>query len=88
MKINFIDKSKILLGSGLLLLGALVGCSGGNEPGYAQLTGQVGGVGGANSKLSHYAASRFLEHASMGPSPVAVGQVRAQGVEAWIAQQQ
>ncbi len=88
MKINFIDKSKLLLGSGLLVLGALVGCSGGNEPGYAQLTGQVGGVGGANSKLSHYAASRFLEHASMGPSPVAVGQVRAQGVEAWIAQQQ
>ena len=88
MKIKSFDKSKLLLGSGLLVLGALVGCSGGNEPGYAQLTGQVGGVGGANSKLSHYAASRFLEQASMGPSPVAVGQVRAQGVEAWIAQQQ
>lgn len=82
------DKSRVLVGMGLLLLSALVGCSGGNDPGYAQLTGQVGGVGSTNSKASHFAASRFLEHAAMGPSPAAVGQVRAQGVEGWIEQQQ
>ena len=73
---------------GFVVLGSLVGCSGDQEPGYAQLAGQVGGVGGADSKASHYAASRFLEHASMGASPTSVGQVRAQGLESWIDRQQ
>lgn len=73
---------------GLALLGALLGCSGQNEPGYAQLSGQVGGFGNADSRVSHYTASRFLEQASMGPSPSAVAQVRTQGLEAWIEQQQ
>lgn len=73
---------------GFVVVGSLVGCSGDQEPGYAQLAGQVGGVGGADSKASHYAASRFLEHASMGASPTSVGQVRAQGLESWIDRQQ
>jgi uncharacterized protein (DUF1800 family) len=73
---------------GFVFVGGLVGCSGDQEPGYAQLAGQVGGVGGTDSKASHYAASRFLEHASMGPSPSAVSQVRAQGLEGWIDSQQ
>lgn len=77
-----------LFSLGFALLATLAGCSGENEPGYAQLTGQVGGSGGIDSKASHFAASRFLEHASMGPSPSSVDQVRALGLEAWIERQQ
>lgn len=87
-------KSRVTVGHklmgwfGVALLGLLMGCSGQNEPNYVQLSGQVGGVGGADSKVSHYTASRFLEHASMGPSPSTVAQVRAQGLEDWIERQQ
>lgn len=73
---------------GLVMLGSLLGCAGQQEPVYAQLAGQVGGAGGADSKTSHYAASRFLEQASMGPSPSSVSQVRALGLEGWIDRQQ
>lgn len=88
MKLDVAVTRKWLGWAGLALLSTLLGCSGQNEPPYAQLSGQVGGVGNANSKVSHYAASRFLEHASMGPSPSAVAQVRAQGLEAWVERQQ
>lgn len=76
------------LACAVVLLGGMLACSGSNEPGYAQLTGQVGGVGGADSKMSHYAASRFLEQASMGPSPDSVRQVRSLGINAWMDRQQ
>ncbi len=88
MKINALSPRRLTACLGLILWGSLLGCSGQNEPPYAQLAGQVGGVGGIDSKVSHYAASRFLEHASMGPSPTAVSQVRAQGLEAWVERQQ
>lgn len=79
---------KLRGGFAVALVGILLGCSGQEEPAYAPLSGQVGGVTGAASKVSHYTASRFLEQASMGPSPRAVAQVRALGLEAWIAGQQ
>jgi uncharacterized protein (DUF1800 family) len=41
----------------------------------------------APATSSHYAASRFLEQASMGPSPSILAQVKAQGMDAWIASQ-
>ena len=88
MKSKATAARKLLAWLGAAVLGTLLGCSGQNEPDYAQLTGQVGGTGGADSKVSHYAASRFLEHVSMGPSPSAVAQVRAQGIESWIDRQQ
>ena len=64
----------------------LYGCGGRDEAGSANLNGQVGGAV-ALTPVNHYAASRFLEQASMGPSPASVAQVRAQGPEAWIASQ-
>ena len=64
----------------------LLGCGGRDEAGTANLNGQVGGVV-ASTPVNHYAASRFLEQSSMGPSPASVAQVRAQGPEAWIASQ-
>ena len=70
------------LGLALGLL-VLVACQGPSSDALT-LTGQVGGVGGSNAKVSHYAASRFLEQASMGPSPESVAQVRSLGLQAWI----
>jgi uncharacterized protein (DUF1800 family) len=64
----------------------LAGCGGQDVAGTANLSGQVGALT-APSVVSHHAASRFLEHASMGASPSSVAQVKAQGIEAWIAGQ-
>ncbi len=88
MKSQVTVTRKLLGWLGVASLAALLGCSGQNEPPHAQLSGQVGGVGNAESKVSHYTASRFLEHASMGPSPSAVAQVRGQGLVSWIERQQ
>jgi uncharacterized protein (DUF1800 family) len=64
----------------------LYGC-GGQESGTAtNLSGQVGALN-APPTSSHFAASRFLEQASMGPSPALLTQVKAQGMAAWIASQ-
>ena len=66
----------------------LVSCGGGDSSLTAKLTGQVSTVASNSSnKSTHYAASRFLEQATMGPSPASVAQVKAQGVEGWIAAQ-
>lgn len=66
----------------------LASCGGGDLGTTANLSGQVSAVtNGATSKVTHFAASRFLEHASMGPSPALMAQVKAQGIEAWIAAQ-
>lgn len=70
------------LSLGLSLLG-LAACQGPSSDALS-LTGQVGGVGGSTAKVSHYAASRFLDQASMGPSPESVAQVRSLGLQGWI----
>ena len=67
----------------ILLLG---GCGGQDVTGTANLSGQVSPVN-TPSTTSHYAASRFLEQAAMGPSPTSVAQVKSQGIEAWISSQ-
>ena len=64
----------------------LAGCGGQDVAGTANLSGQVGGLG-APSAVTHYAAARFLEQASMGPSPSMMAQVKAQGIDAWITAQ-
>ena len=72
-----------------LCLGAvlfLAGCGGQDLAGTANLSGQVGAVTAPGS-VSHFAASRFLEQAAMGPSPNSVAQVKAQGMEAWVTAQ-
>lgn len=48
--------------------------------------GQVSAPAAA-PKVSAYAASRFLEQASFGPTPESVAQVQALGFEAWLDQQ-
>ena len=64
----------------------LAGCGGQDVARTANLSGQVSAVS-ANSSVSHYAASRFLEQAAMGPSPSSVAQVKVQGVSAWLTSQ-
>ena len=64
----------------------LFGCGGQDNAGTANLSGQVGALS-APATSSHYAASRFLEQASMGPSPALLAKVKAQGMDAWIASQ-
>lgn len=68
----------------------LFACGGSNPEGPAadasNLNGQVS-TGGTASTVTHYAASRFLEQATMGPSPDSVARVRALGVSAWINEQ-
>ncbi|HSW03350.1 DUF1800 domain-containing protein [Aquabacterium sp.] len=46
-------------------------------------SGQVAS-GGPVYPLSHYAASRFAEQASFGPTPALVTEIRTQGFEKWI----
>ena len=66
----------------------LVSCGGGDSSLTANLSGQVSSVASSSgNKATHFAASRFLEQAAMGPSPASVAQVKAQGIETWIAAQ-
>ena len=66
----------------------LASCGGNDSSLTANLTGQVSALLGiSNGKTSHFAASRFLEQASMGPSPASVAQVKSMGIDAWVAAQ-
>jgi len=66
----------------------LVSCGGGDPSSTSNLSGQVSAVANsAGGKVTHFAASRFLEQAAMGPSPASVAQVKGQGIDAWIAAQ-
>ena len=78
-------KSKLAIGC-MAVAFLLYGCGGQDSAGTANLSGQVGALS-APATSSHYAASRFLEQASMGPSPALLTQVKAQGIDAWIASQ-
>ena len=64
----------------------LNGCGGQDNAGTANLSGQVSALN-APAAPSHFAASRLLEQASMGPSPAMVAQVKSQGIDSWIASQ-
>ena len=67
------------------LLGA---CGGAERAGPANLVGQVNLLASTSAATTHYAASRLLEQAAMGPSPSSVAQVRKLGIEGWIDAQQ
>ena len=72
----------------LPVIALLVSCGGGDSSLMANLTGQVTSLtNSTSSKATHFAASRFLEQAAMGPSPINVAQVKAMGIEGWIAAQ-
>ena len=69
----------------ILALMLLSACGGGEPTGASNLAGQVSSdLSRSANKATHFAASRFLEQASMGPSPESVEQVKALGIEGWI----
>jgi uncharacterized protein (DUF1800 family) len=68
----------------LPLLLACASLSAASEP--SPSAGQVEPVG-APGKTTRYAAARFLEQASFGPTTAEIERVRSLGVSAWIAEQ-
>jgi uncharacterized protein (DUF1800 family) len=78
------------LAGGAAWLSLLAACSGSGgspavEPDASASKGQVQAA--AAYKLSHYAASRFAEQASFGPTPALVQELRSKGFERWIDDQ-
>ena len=77
-----------ILSLGLIGL-TLFGCGGqeeGARSGASYSAGQVSAPA-AIPKVSYYAASRFLEQATWGPTPERIAEVQALGFEAWIEKQ-
>lgn len=68
-----------------LLLVLLVACTGSEPTGTSLSTGQAQGA--KSYAVSYYAAARFAEQASMGPSPELIESIRRKGFEAWIDEQ-
>ena len=69
-----------------------MGCggSGGDVPAKASFVpadGQVTVVTAKPSSVNAFAAARFLEQASWGPTPASVAEVQRLGIEGWIDQQ-
>lgn len=77
----------------LLAVGwALTGCGGsGNDvpakASFVPADGQVTVVTAKPNNVNAYAAARFLEQASWGPTPASVAEVQRLGIEGWINQQ-
>jgi uncharacterized protein (DUF1800 family) len=68
----------------------LVGCGGegkGNKVSFLPADGQVTLVTATPTSVNAYAAARFLEQASWGPTPASVAEVQRLGIEGWIDQQ-
>lgn len=68
----------------------LAGCGGedkGTKVSFLPADGQVTLTMPAPTNVNAYAAARFLEQASWGPTPAAVAEVQRLGIEGWIDQQ-
>jgi len=68
----------------------VAGCGGedkGNKVSFLPADGQVTLVTATPTSVNAYAAARFLEQASWGPTPTSVAEVQRLGVEGWIDQQ-
>lgn len=68
----------------------LVGCGGEEKSGkvsFLAADGQVALVTATPTSVNAYAAARFLEQASWGPTPASVAEVQKLGYEAWIDKQ-
>jgi uncharacterized protein (DUF1800 family) len=75
----------LFLSGSAVLLAACSGEPGGG--GFLNSTGQVTVVTPSPTNVSAYAAARFLEQASWGPTPQSVQEVQRLGMSAWIDQQ-
>ena len=72
---------------------ALVGCGGNSDAPvtprleFSTLKGQVNLSSVTPTSVSAYAAARFLEQASWGPTPQAIEEVQRLGIEGWLDRQ-
>lgn len=69
--------------SALLVLASCGGSGPAADVAPQASAGQVATAGGA-ARVSFYAASRFAEQASFGPTPALVAEIQAKGYERWI----
>jgi uncharacterized protein (DUF1800 family) len=68
----------------------LLGCGGedkSSKVSFLAADGQVNLVTATPTSVNAFAAARFLEQASWGPTPTAVAEVQRLGIEGWIDQQ-
>ncbi len=70
----------------------LLGCGGGTENGSTAAAPRAPSFAAAvqyatGSEVKTYAAARFLDHASFGPTPGAIASVKARGLAGWINDQ-
>ena len=83
---------KLLLSPSISVL-ILSGCGGAGAPeaptkaSFVPADGQVMVVTATPTSINSFAAARFLEQASWGPTPTSVAEVQRLGIEAWIDQQ-
>jgi uncharacterized protein (DUF1800 family) len=70
----------------LLCATLLASCGGGDAAGPSPSSGQVSGAAAAGA-VTQYAASRFAEQASFGPTPALVAEIRQKGFAKWIDDQ-
>jgi len=72
------------------LIFALAGCGGGREdgvePGVQNSSGQIA-LNASVPKVTFYAASRFAEQVSFGPTPALIAEIQSKGFEKWIDDQ-
>lgn len=80
------------IGSAILIACLLTACGGSSndsttKASFVPADGQVSVVTGKPTSVNAFAAARFLEQASWGPTPATVAEVQRLGIEAWIDQQ-
>lgn len=80
------------LGAAAIAVAMLTACGGSSndistKASFVPADGQVSVVTGKPTSVNAYAAARFLEQASWGPTPAAVAEVQRLGFDAWIEQQ-
>jgi uncharacterized protein (DUF1800 family) len=66
---------------------ALIGCAESPAPESPPTSASTGQVAQATYKVSYYAAARFAEQATFGPTPALIEELRTKGFEQWIDEQ-
>lgn len=71
----------------ILAAGLLAGCSENAAEANAPMVASTGQISPKAYKASYYAAARFAEQATFGPTPALIEEIRSKGFEQWIDEQ-
>ncbi len=71
----------------ILAAGLLAGCSENAAEANAPMVASTGQISPKAYKVSYYAAARFAEQATFGPTPALIEEIRGKGFEQWIDEQ-